>query len=586
MELHLTLLVVFGSLVLMAATNIGTDLILMAALTVLLTAGVVEPERALAGFANEGLLTIAVLYVVAAGMRDTGAATWWVRRTFGRPRSVAGAQARMMGQVALLSAFMNNTPVVATFLPAVRDWARQHRISPSRLLMPLSFAAILGGGCTLFGSSTNLIVAGALARDHAGVGFGLFEIAWLGIPLALAGVLYTLTLGRWLLRDRVSAADSFANPKEYTVEMLVPTGSPLAGRSVVEAGLRSLPGLYLVEIERGGHVLSAVGPDEVLVGEDRLVFAGMPESIVDLYKIDGLRATESRFDVGEGRHARQLVEVVVARGSVLVGKSIRESRFRSAFSASVIAVARHGERVKKKVGDIVVQPADTLLLEADRGFVGRQRQSRDFLLVSSVAGATLPKRERQPFAWVAMIAMIALAASGVLSLLNAALLAAGVMLAAGCVSGPDARRSIDISVLVSVAAAFGLGEALTAAGAVDAAVSLLAASRMESPTLILGAIYGLTSLLTLFITNNAAAILVLPSGLALADSVGLAPEAAAVAVMFGAAMSFATPTGYQTNLMVYGVGGYRFADYLRFGLPLQILLGVLAVALIPAVWSS
>ncbi|KAB7628468.1 SLC13 family permease [Alkalilimnicola sp. S0819] len=570
----------------MALTRIGVELILMAGLTVLLTVGIVTPAQAFAGFANEGLLTVAVLYIVAAGMHETGATLWWVRRSFGRPRTVTGAQATMMSQVALLSGFLNNTPVVATFLPAVRDWARQRGFAVSRLLMPMSFAAILGGGLSLLGSSTNLIVAGLLGRDFPQVSLGLFEIAWLGVPLALFGVVFTLLFSRWLLPRREGAEQSFANTREYMAEMLVDAGGPLVGRTVKEAGLRNLPGLFLVEIERSGHRLGAVGPDEVLCGEDRLIFAGLADSIVDLYRIEGLRrpGKASALEGGRGQ-PHCLIEAVVARSAPFVGRSIRESRFRSEYGAAVVAVARHGERIKSKVGDIVLQPADTLLLETDQGFLKKHRQSRDFLLASTVENSNLPRDHKRVWAWLSLLLLIGLGAGGVVSLLNAALLAAGLMVMSGCLTARAARNSIDLPVVISIGAAFGLGEALRAAGAVEMAVQGLQALELGSPMLVLAAVYVLTSLLTLFITNNAAAILVLPAALGMAQAAGVAPTAMAVAVMFAANLSFATPTGYQTNLMVYGLGGYRFGDYVRFGLPLQAGAGVLALVLIPRIWG-
>lgn len=571
----------------MVCTNVGTDLILMTGLTALLTVGVISPQQAFAGFANEGLLAVAVLYVVAAGMHETGAALWWIRRSFGRPKHVASAQGRMMSQVALLSVVLNNTPVVATFLPAVRDWARQRGFNTSRLLMPLSFASILGGGISLIGSSTNLIVAGLLNRDYPSVNLGLFDIAWVGIPVALFGIFFTVTCSRWLLPERTSLEQTFGNPKEYTVEMLVDPAGPLVGHTVKEAGLRNLPGLYLMEIDRQGRSLSAVGPDEVLAADDRLIFTGIAESIVDLYKIEGLRRpAEAVFSFSNGRRPRMLVEVVAGRGSPLVGKSIRESRFRTIYGAAVIAVARHGQRVKTKVGDIIVESGDALLLETDRGFLGKHRSSNDFLLISSVENSTMPRFEKQHFAWIGLLGLIALATTGVLSLLNAALLAAGFMIVTGCLTGAAAKRSIDLPVVISIGAAFGLGEALRQVGAVDAAVAGLKALDLSEPLLVLAAVYATTSLLTLLITNNAAAILVLPAALGMANATGIHPTAMAVAVMFAANLSFATPTGYQTNLMVYSPGGYRFGDYVRFGLPLQIVSGVIALAVIPTIWPS
>ncbi|HET7587132.1 MAG TPA: SLC13 family permease [Gammaproteobacteria bacterium] len=577
--------VTLGCLGLLMATRIAADLVMIAGLTVLMVLGVLAPAAALEGFANEGVLTIAALYVVAAGLKETGAVNVLIRYVFGRPPNVALAQLRMMLPATFLSAFMNNTPVVATFLPAVQDWAKQQRISLSKLMIPLSYAAILGGTCTLIGTSTNLVVDGLMTSRAHVPGFGFFELTALGVPYAIVGVAYVVLVGRWLLPERVPAMENLQDPREYTVEMLVEAGSPLAGMTVQEAGLRQLPGLFLIEIDRDGHVVPAAGPKERLQDGDRLVFAGITDSVVDLQRIKGLTpATDQVFKLDSPRTARTLIEAVIAAHSPIAGKTVREGEFRSRYNAVVIAVARNGQRIRRKIGDIELRPGDTLLLETTPDFVGHHGRSRDFLLLRPIEGSVFPRHERSWLAWLILLGLVLTASLGVLDVVSAAFLAAGAMLVTGCCSVTVARRSIELEVLLVIAASFGIGRALEVTGAAGAFASILLAAAGDRPWLLLATIYLLTMVLTETITNNAAAVLMFPLAFATTTALGLDFRPFAIAIAMAASASFATPIGYQTNLMVYGPGGYRFNDYIRFGLPLNLLLAGVALVLIPILW--
>ncbi len=581
----ITVAVVAGTVAMLMGTRFAPDLILVAALTVLMLSGVLTPESALVGLSNPGLATVGVLYVVAAGLVDTGAIHLLGSRMLGRPRTVPSAQLRMMLPVTGLSAFLNNTPVVAMMVPFVEDWSRRCRLPVSRLMLPLSYAAILGGLCTVIGTSTNLIVNGMLEKSPQAGSFGFFEIGLLGLPLALVGVLFVLLTSRWLLPDRNSPLREPEQVREYTLEMLVAAGSPLIGRNLEEAGLRSLPGAFLAEIERGGTVLPAVSPHVRLQGGDRLLFVGVVDSVVELVRVRGLvPAPDQLFKLDAPRAERRFFEVVVSRSNPLVGLTIREGEFRTRYDAVVIAVARNGARVRGKVGDIEIRSGDTLLLESRPSFIDRQRNSRDFLLVSEVRDATLPRHER---AWVsiAILAGMVLAATvGLLSMLEAALLAAGVMLVTRCTSAGGARSRVDWSVLTVIGASLGLGQAMSESGAAGSIALWWVGLAGDNPWLALIAVYVVTSTFTELITNNAAAVLVFPIAEATAQSLGASLWPFAAVVMMAASASFATPIGYQTNLMVYGPGGYRFTDYLRIGTPLNLLIGVFAVVLAPLIW--
>jgi di/tricarboxylate transporter len=582
----ITLGVVIAVLALLTRTRTPPWLVLMGGVTILLTLGVLTTAEALVGFSNEGMLTVAALYIVAAGLRETGGLGGAVQNLLGRSRWLPLAQLRLMLPVMAFSAFINNTPVVAAFIPVVSEWARKFRVSPSKLMMPLSYAAIFGGTCTLIGTSTNLVVNGLLITDPEQQGLGFFEIAWVGVPVALIGLLWVILTSRWLLPARLPPVGEQSDPREYTVEMLVVPESPLAGRTIEQAGLRHLPSLFLIEIQRAGRVLPAPGPEAVLREDDRLVFAGATSSVADLQRIRGLEpATDQLFALDSPRADRRLVEAIVAPGSSLVGRKIRDSGFRSRFDAVVIAVGRNGVRLGGKAGDIVLRGGDMLLLESEPGFVRKHANARDFLLVRGLDGNPVPRHERSFAAWVLVVLMVAAATAGWLSMFNAALLAAGGMLVFRCVRARNALRSVDLDVLLVIAAAFGLGKAMEVSGAAGALAGGLLALAGDRPIALLIGVYLITSLLTEVTTNNAAAVLMYPLAAAAAAAAGLSLVPFAIAIMMAASASFATPIGYQTNLMVYGPGGYHFSDYLRFGVPMNVVAGLAAVIVIPLVWE-
>ncbi|MCK5480357.1 MAG: SLC13 family permease [Gammaproteobacteria bacterium] len=583
-EAWFTLCVVTVCIGLLVYLRYAPDIILMSGLTLLLLSGVLSPQEALAGFANEGMVTVGVLYIVVTGLRETGGIAWISQTILGRPRSLPDAQFRLMLPVAAFSAFLNNTPVVAMFIPAVQDWARRHRLSVSRLMIPLSYAAIAGGTCTLIGTSTNLVVNGLIIKETGGEGLGMFELAWVGLPVVLLVVLATLLFSHWLPQRR-SVLSQFADAREYTVEMLVVPGSPLEGMSIENAGLRQLPGMYLVEIDRENRILPAVSPHERLREDDRLVFTGIIDSVLDLYRINGLvPATDQVFKLDSPRHECCLVEAVVSDSFPLIGKSIRKGRFRTLYSAVVIAVARNGARISNKVGDIILQPGDTLLLETRQSFLEQHRNSRDFLLISRLVDFQLPRHERVWIAFGIIGLMVLSVTLGWLSMLQAAMLAAGLMIITRCTSGTIARRAVDWQVLVVIAASFGIGNALQITGAAHAVATSLIGGSAGSPWMVLSMIYLITALFSAVVTNNAAAVLMFPIALASANQLAVDFLPFAITVMIAASASFATPISYQTNLMVYGPGGYHFTDYLRLGLPLTLLVGLATILVVPLAW--
>ena len=591
-EAWATLVVMIGVLVSLLRGWAGPDVVLVGAVTLLMTLGLFTdhlpgPAALVAGFGNAGLITVAALFVVAAGLTQTGATQMLARPMLGQPTGVRRAQARLMLPVIGLSAFLNNTPIVAMLLPVVSEWARKIGVSPSKLFLPLSYAAILGGMCTLIGTSTNLLVYGLLLKDGLVGGdepiVGLFTVGAIGLPVAVLAVGYALFASRWLLPDRAPALNvDDAELRRYTVAMVVESAGPLVGKSIEAAGLRRLPGLFLAEIERGRQIMPAVSPETVLEADDRLVFVGVVESVNDLRKVRGLSpATDQVFKLAGPHGSRRLIEAVVSAGSPVLHQSIRDARFRSRYNAAVIAVARDGQRVTGKIGDIVLRPADVLLLEAPANFVEAQRNRRDFYLVRTVNDSTPPRHDRAGWALAILAGFVLVVAMGWVQPLHAALLAVAGMGAAHCLGASAARQAIDGRVIIVIGAALGLGlcvqESGLARGIADGVVSLIGGH----PWLALLAVYLLTNLFTEMITNNAAAVLIYPIAKTLADDLSLSFTPFVIVIMIAASASFATPIGYQTNLMVYGPGGYRFSDYLKFGGPLNVMVAVVTLALTP-----
>ena len=564
---------------------------MLAGVTVLLVGGVIDASQAFAGFSNPAPITVGALFVVARAVEVTGAADRLTRRALARtpPAGRRGERrelARLLTPSAALSALFNNTPIVALLAPRVSSWARQTGRSSSRYLLPLSYATILGGLITLIGTSTNLVVSGLLAQQGMAP-IGLFEPARVGLPLAAGGLLLLVAVSPRLLPTRRTPSDDVAgDARDYTIEVVVEPLGELVGKTVADAGLRALQGVYLVELERDGVTISPVGPDERLQGDDHLVFAGNVERVVDLQRIAGLRSAEQRhFSLLNERPDGRLFEAVIAEGSQLVGRTLEEIGFRAEYDAAVIAIHRAGERAPGKLGAVRLRAGDVLVVLARRGFRRRWRGARDFLLVAPVDGSGAPRSSR---AWVVQLLMVGLlvtAGTGMLDILVASLLAAVGLVLFGVLSADEARDAVDLDVLVLIAASFGLGAAVQASGLATTVADAITAVLGDAGGVgLLAGVLVATMALTGLVSNNAAAVLMFPIALAVAVGAGLEPRPFVIAVMVGASTDFLTPIGYQTNTMVYGMGGYRFSDFARLGFPLTILTVVVAITVIPRVW--
>lgn len=580
----LSLGLTLGALLVLAFTRIGAHLVMMAVLVILSATGVLTGAEAFAGFSNQGMLTVAAMFVVAAGIHGSGGVDLLVNHLLRHPRTIRAAQMRIGLPVALLSAFLNNTPVVATMIPAVRAWAKRIDVAPSKLMIPLSYAAILGGTLTLIGTSTNLVVNGQYQELTGEAGFSLFSITAVGLPVALVGLAYIYFVFPRSLPDR-REKDLFGNLREFTLEVAVAADGPLVGQTVIQAGLRDLKRIYLVEIERNGTIVPAVDSQEPLRAGDRLVFAGDTEAISDLLRIKGIvPSTNGETPTLAKEHReRRLVEAVISQHSNCINQTVRDSQFRERYGAVVLAVARNGERVAGNLGSIKLKPGDTLLLEARPAFVSRQQYNKDFLLINDL-GTEAPRHQRAWLSWGILLVLVVTAATGFLSMLNAALLGAAAMMLSGCCSAHQAQKSLDPTVLLTIAASFALGTALYKTGVAEWLAGGLLELGMGNAVLLLVLTYLAVWGLTEMITNNAAAILMLPVVLELTERAQLNPEPYLLTLMIAASASFATPLGYQTNLMVYGPGGYRFTDFIRAGIPLSLLVGVTTVTVVALGW--
>lgn len=596
-----TFVVLAGILISLVRYTHLVDVIFVGAVALFAFVGIISPAEAFAGFSNEGMLTVAALFVVAAGVTQTGLLDSFSHRVMGHSADARGALTRVVVPVTILSAFLNNTTCVAMVMPTLLDWARKHRVAPSKLLLPLSFASILGGVCTLIGTSTNLVTHGLL-KSVGLPGLGMWELAMVGIPIAVLGGAYLILAGPRLLPDRKEFMEQLGESRrEFLVEMIVQADFPHAGRSIQDAGLRNLPGLFLISIERDGNAIAPVASGEIIRIGDRLTFTGVVSTIVDLQRTRGLIPATDDHTSLSGAAIKGLHEAVISVSSPLIGRSIRAANFRTMYDSAVIAVHRNGARLKQKIGDIVLEPGDTLLLMTSPGFLRVHRNNPDFYLVSQAADIAPARHNRAlTAAAIALGMIVALTLPDVLTVFglssaNAAwlddrrvvfaFLAAGAMIATRCVAANDARRQIDWRVLTVIGASFGISKAMQNSGAASFLAGWIShSSQTFGDHAALAVIYLLTWILTEFMSNNASAALMFPIGIATAHHLGVDARPLVIAITLAASGGFVSPIGYQTHLMVFGPGGYRQSDFLRMGLPMGLLWFACAMLLIPLAW--
>lgn len=566
--------------------NVGRpDIILLGSVGALLVTGVLSPEDAFAGFSNSAVLAVGSLFVVAAGVQKAGALSFADRFLFARSTNLPLATSRLMITTATMSAFLNNTPVVAMLIPRVQAWSEKTGVPTSKLMIPLSFGAIVGGMTTLIGTSTNLLVSGLMESSGYG-SLGIFDLAWIGIPAAFGTVLFFALIGHRLLPDRnLEKAHMRDGVKDCLFEMQIAPNSPLVGLTVEEANLRALEDAYLVHLHRGDEVIPS-SPGTAFRGNDVLTFLGHSSMHDRLLERPGLERAQESVDNPDGA-SLTIYEAVISPSSHLVGRSLRDVGFRERYQGVVLGIRRRDTAIEGPLGRIPLQAGDLLIVEAPSGFDARwSRQRDDFYLVASRQQVTAtPERWKTFLTLAILIAIVLLAAFKIAPIVTTAFAGALAMIGTGCLRGSEARAAVDIPVLLVIASALGLGQAIETSGlAPFVAHSITEHAAAYGVVGVVIAIYLATNLLTELITNNAAAALMLGIGLVAAQDLGLPPKVFAVTVAIAASASFLTPIGYQTNLMVLAAGGYKFGDFMKTGLCVNLIVGTIAVTMIWLVW--
>ncbi|ABO99003.1 DASS family transporter: sodium ion/sulfate [Ostreococcus lucimarinus CCE9901] len=571
----------------------GPDVLMLGALALELAASIVDLGEGLKGFSNKGLLTVACLFVVAAGISNTGALDYYMSKALGTPKSAADAQLRLMVPIAVVSAFLNNTPVVAIMIPIVQKWSRKCKISSAQLFIPLSFSSILGGTCTLIGTSTNLVVDGMRRERYPNErALGLFELSKFGVPVLLSGLAYMLIAAPALLpggaRDgnRAGGQDMDMDDLTFAIPMRVVSGGALDGKTIRGVDLANVPGLFCTAIQSNASSEMRIPDAEtILNGEDILWFAGDMNGMQTLRRIPGLVSQENQVE--KLKHVRKtdrrLVQAVISQGSSLVGRCVRDTHFRTRYDAVIIAVQRSGGRIQARIGDIVLEAGDVLLLDTSTSFLLDHKSDPTFALISEIEDSAPPQFDKLLPSLGTAVVMIAVFVAGALDLFVAALLASGVMLATGCLTQEQARAAVKWDVIVTIAAAFGISAAMEQSGVAAGIASTLVSAGNGMGTGkpgILVAVYLATVVLCNIVGNNAAAALMYPIAAGAAEKQGIDNVQMSYLLMLAASASFMSPFGYQTNLMVYGPGGYVFANFLKFGAPMQVVQLIVSVSVV------
>lgn len=559
------------------------SVILFSSLLLLILGNVITIKEALSGFSNQGMLTVGILFVVAAGIQSSSRFENVVMAILGKKNNKKTRYLRLMLPVSALSAFLNNTPIVASLIPMINNWAKRNKLPSSKFLIPLSYAAIFGGICTLIGTSTNLVVHGMMLNNGL-EGFSFFEIGKVGLPIAIFGIIFFSLWGHRLLPDRKDTITQFEeSTRKFVVELKVASNYPHKGKTVEQASLRNLQGLFLFQILRNGEAIAPVTPEEKINEGDRLFFTGLPETIYELQKTPGLNVIEDvEFDPRNiDSDKLKTFEVVISNVSPILGNTVKECNFRKRYNAVILGIHRGGARINKKIGDIELQANDTLFMLSDNNFAERWYNSLDFSLVTSSVNSYSKPEKKGNLALILMVLMVLSAALKLVPIMIAAALTAIILILTNTISFSDAKKSVDFDVLIIIASAFGIGTALMNSGLADLiANAIIDALKVFGVVGIVAGLFLMTSLYTEIITNNAGAAIMFPIALSVSQNLNIDPMPFMLIITIGASASFATPIGYQTNLLVYNVGGYKFTDFLKTGLVMNIMAGVIGVFMI------
>ncbi len=547
------------------------------AVIALLLSRVITPAELLRGLSNQQIIVIFLLILVTAGMRTLFGAGFFTK-LFNPALKPKAFLWRMMLTVSSLSAFLNNTPIVAFMIPYVKDWADRTGRPASKFLIPLSFATILGGMITVIGTSTNLVLLGLMSEYNLPL-LGFKDFLFLGILVSVVGLAYLYFIGYRLLPANKNNIDSLRqNLKEYIVETEIFEGSSLIGKTVKEAGLRSLQDLFLVEIIRNEEIISPVSPEEKLQQNDALFFSGHTQSIYNLINQDnGLRIP--KHGNIEAQEQFNFVEAVIPASSDLIGVRIKESDFRNKYNASIVAIHRNGKRISGKVGEMHIAGGDFMLLLSGEN-VNPSRHEKDLFYLS------VPKKIERKSSWktwigVGSFTLLIAGITGLLPLFTACLIILSGLVVFGILNVAEIKRQLDLSLLMVLVCSLAIGIALEKSGtAALIADALIGIGNSSGTVTVLASLFIATTLLTSLVTNPAAVSIMFPIAMSLADQLNMSGVPFFVAIAFAASGDFMTPIGYQTNLMIYGPGGYTFKDFVRVGAPFTLLYAVICVSFI------
>jgi di/tricarboxylate transporter len=576
----MTLAVVGGMFLLFLRESYPAEVVALGGVAIMLILGLLPYDEALPVLSNPAPWTIAAMFIVMGALVRTGALdafTQMAERNASRPRVAIAA---LMGFVLVASAVVANTPVVVVMIPVFVQLARKLGVNASRLLIPLSYAAIMGGMLTLIGTSTNLLVDG-VARTRGLEPFSIFEVTPIGLVVVGWGMLYLTVVGRWLLPDRNSMADMLSDRSKmkFFTEAVIPPDSNLIGREVLSVQLFKREGVRLIDVVRGDESLRRNLKDVVLQVGDIVVLRSQITELLSLQQTKSLKRVDQISAV-----ETTTVEALITPGCKMVGRQLGSLRLRRRFGVYVLAVHRRNQNIGRQLDETVVRVGDTLLLEGAPEDIRRLSTEMDMVDVTQPTARAF-RRSHAPIAVVALFSIVGLAGFGVAPIFLLSVLSVAAVLLTRCIDADEAFSFVDGRLLTMIFAMLAVGAGLEHSGAVELIVNAIAPALGDLPPFfVVWAVYLLTSVLTELVSNNAVAVVVTPIAIGLAQSVGIDPRPLVVAVMVAASASFATPIGYQTNMMVYGPGGYRFTDFMRIGIPLNLSMGLIVSAVIPFIW--